>query len=133
MSSHWLECESIEVAGSSADDSVQVTGEVTDGSALLQVSEGVDSECWGNDEAEDGTVEVGDGFDAKAGGGTRGGALEEVGGTDSDTGEETGFEVGDKHVVELLERALSLGAKSSRIGVNVNTESMTLPWSLPLT
>lgn len=56
--------------------------------------------------AGDETVEVGDEFDAKAGGGTRGGAPEEVGETASETGEETDSEVGGKHGVELLERAL---------------------------
>ena len=56
-----------------------------------------------DNEAGDGTVDVGDGFDAKAGGGTKGGAPEEVGETDPETGEETGSEVGGKHGVELLE------------------------------
>lgn len=59
-----------------------------------------------DNEAGDGTVEVGGGFDSKAGGGTRGGEPEEVGGTDSETGEEAGSEVGGKDGVELLERAL---------------------------
>ena len=59
-----------------------------------------------DNEAGDGTVQVGDGFDPKAGCETGDGALEKVGGTVSETGEETGSEVGGKCGVELLERAL---------------------------